>query len=725
MDSATTTLTFHIYQGDQLLRSESLSQTPIKIGKAPTANLRIDADRVRPVHAVVEIRGAGEVSMINLASAGDTLVNGQPVNKVKLVDGDVIDLGDVRIVLGVEVSVAVAAAPVAPMVASSGANAEVLVSSARPSAAQPAAFAAAAQAVSSAGHAHAGYAGTPMPALPPPQFGADASEDHGGARVIEIAAMMGDSVVHVAHLDNPRGGKIKPLTYGLFIGGAAAMLIALIAFQHGVSVATTNKKNFHAWTDVDPNNPRTSGRAAVDFRPIRMSPLWDLMAFGGLGLGLAFISFGVGRLLDERRSPWFRVGPDKYAEYPIELSSTIALVGPVGQGDDFAFSWTDGMRGEMRVDDRVVPLEQLPRTGPIPNKARIRVDVGPHTRFLISSVPAPKRQTSAFLATLEGAVMAYFLGSAAVHIGFWLLLRAIPPEAKTVVLDVLSNADRMNKAAVKPPEDPPEEKEEEKPDDEEAGGTGEKQALDEGKMGKKDSSRQSGQFMMKKTQDTPQLSKAEKQEAAQRSGLLGVMNRMNGAAFASVTGTGDESSGFDDRDIMGGLVGNEPGEMQGGWGFGTQGTGPGGGGTGYGTIGRGGYGTIGHGSGTGTGYGAGGGRGGMGGRRPLVPQVKMGSINSNGDLDKEIIRKYIRQKMPQFEYCYQKQLTINATLSGTVSTNFKIAPTGEVISATAGGMGSTEVERCVEGVIRSIRFPKPTAGGFVTVGYPFTFRTTQ
>jgi hypothetical protein len=229
---------------------------------------------------------------------------------------------------------------------------------------------------------------------------------------------------------------------------------------------------------------------------------------------------------------------------------------------------------------------------------------------------------------------------------------------------------------------------------------------------------------MQKRGDTPQLSKAQRIEQAQKAGVLGVLNRQSGGVFASVTGTGDYSSGYDDRDIQGGLLGNEPGEMQGGWGYGVAGTGPGGGGTGMGTIGRGGYGGIGHGAGTGSGYGVGGGRGGGGNRRALVPNVKIGNVSATGDLDKEIIRKYIRQKMAQFEYCYQKQLTVNPALAGTVQTNFRISPDGSVVSATASGMSNREVESCVEGVIRSIKFPKPTGGGFVQVSYPFRFSTS-
>ncbi|HEU5059497.1 MAG TPA: AgmX/PglI C-terminal domain-containing protein [Kofleriaceae bacterium] len=169
-----------------------------------------------------------------------------------------------------------------------------------------------------------------------------------------------------------------------------------------------------------------------------------------------------------------------------------------------------------------------------------------------------------------------------------------------------------------------------------------------------------------------------------------------GGAFASLTGTGDISSGLDDADVYGGLLGNEVGEMQGGAGFGT----------------------IGHGSGTGSGYGSG---GGMRGRSASVPTVAIGAASATGDLDKNIIRRYIRRKLPQIRYCYEKQLVAKPTLSGRVDSQFVIDPNGNVTSATATGM-DPEVSACIGAAIKSIQFPKPKAGGVVKVNYPFIFR---
>jgi hypothetical protein len=161
--------------------------------------------------------------------------------------------------------------------------------------------------------------------------------------------------------------------------------------------------------------------------------------------------------------------------------------------------------------------------------------------------------------------------------------------------------------------------------------------------------------------------------------------------------------------------------MAGGWGYGINGAGAGGGGTGMGTIGTGRYGTIGHGSGTGAGYGVGPGGGGMRGRVPKQPTVVIGNATAVGGLDKNTIRRYVRQKMNQIEYCYQKQLIVKPSLSGTVNTAFTIDDNGRVIAAKAGGLGDTEVESCIADILRNIQFPKPQGGGIVNVtSYPFT-----
>ena len=97
MAGAKIPLTFRIYKGDELVSEETLTQSVIKVGKLSSSHLRLDDDTVSRMHAVIEVQGPDDISIIDLGSTKGTIVNGQKVNKAKLQDGDAIQLGDTRI----------------------------------------------------------------------------------------------------------------------------------------------------------------------------------------------------------------------------------------------------------------------------------------------------------------------------------------------------------------------------------------------------------------------------------------------------------------------------------------------------------------------------------------------------------------------------------------------------------------------------------------------------
>lgn len=738
-------ITFRIYKGDTFVREETLTQPVIKVGKLSSSHLRLDDDTVSRMHAVIEVTGPGDISIIDLGSTKGTFVNGQKVNKAKIQSRDQIVVGETRIEITVGGKEDEDDSPtkVQPMLSTSArppvtaANPPLMAQAAppaprtvapppvaqpmtRPPAASPPGFAPPPPGM-------AGHAPMAMAASMAPSFGLDGIDDVGGARAVEVAAMLGDSVVNVKHVMNPKGGKVSQITYGLFIGGALMLIMSAVAFGVGVNVATFNKKSKEKWAEQ--NLP------PYDWRPKPLGLGYDWMAFGGALAGLVAMTVGLVRLRNEKEQPYFRIGTDPHVEFPLSESpaSSFPLVAPLG--NEFVFNFVQGMDGEVNVDGQTVPLAQLQQQGrarpsstapggiemPIPPKARIKVRIGGST-FLISSVPQPRRQAAPLFATMESRVLAYFAGSAIVHLSIVGLLNTIPPNPGALSLDLGGAEGRLTRVQSKAQEDPPPEEEElEKENTEESGGTGTAMALDEGKMGKKDSDRKAGQFAMKNEGIDPQVAKASAVDAARNAGVLGVMKSMQGGAFSSLAGTGDISSGMDDYNVQGGLLGDEVGEMQGGFGFGRSGFGPGGGGTGWGTIGTGRYGTIGHGSGTGSGYGVGSGKGGMRGRTAVAPQVRIGNATATGDLDKNIIRRYIRRQLPRIKYCYEKQLLVKPGLSGDVITQFQISPQGSVLNATASGV-HPDVSNCVADVVKSIVFPKPKGGGLVQVKYPFTFR---
>ncbi|MGE0404586.1 MAG: AgmX/PglI C-terminal domain-containing protein, partial [Kofleriaceae bacterium] len=121
------------------------------------------------------------------------------------------------------------------------------------------------------------------------------------------------------------------------------------------------------------------------------------------------------------------------------------------------------------------------------------------------------------------------------------------------------------------------------------------------------------------------------------------------------------------------------------------------------------------------------------GQRPRVPGVpvvhlcgradrsaRSPCIKIVGELDKAIIRRYIRRTLPAITGCYEKQLLIDGTLSGAVETSFVIDPMGHTRDITATGM-HPEIASCIASVISTIQFPRSKGGGSTRVHYPFSF----
>jgi TonB family protein len=94
-----------------------------------------------------------------------------------------------------------------------------------------------------------------------------------------------------------------------------------------------------------------------------------------------------------------------------------------------------------------------------------------------------------------------------------------------------------------------------------------------------------------------------------------------------------------------------------------------------------------------------------------------------GSLDKEIIRRVVRQHRNEIRYCYEKSLVKDPSLGGKVDVKFVISATGSVASAVVAQstVGDKDVEGCIAKKVRRWVFPAPKGGGVVIVRYPFVF----
>ena len=95
-----------------------------------------------------------------------------------------------------------------------------------------------------------------------------------------------------------------------------------------------------------------------------------------------------------------------------------------------------------------------------------------------------------------------------------------------------------------------------------------------------------------------------------------------------------------------------------------------------------------------------------------------------GSMDPDVIRRILLDHLPQFRYCYQKELEMTGKeIGGVIKLEFTIGASGHVTGAGVDSASNlpTNVKKCVVGVLRGITFPEPLGGGTVEVKQPMNF----
>ncbi len=662
-------LTFAVYQGDAFLRRETVTQDIVKVGRDPRSHLRIDDEAASRMHAVVEVAGPEDVTLIDLGNEPGTLVNGARVNKCKLHVGDQVQIGDTRLVLesategGVEAGVVAESAPRAaatsPFAAGPATNPFAGGSNPFAAAAASSPFASAPNPFGGSGQAR--HMQVPDDA-PPGTYtytlvksGPDVSPDEvelSHVPAVEVMVLWGTNVLHVSHLTPPRN---------FYVGEEEGKNFACDFFIPAEKIGTTRLPvvvgDRVSVAVVIP--PRARGFIELPGQP-RMS-------------------------VDEARQK-------------AQPSSEIA------GGHQMA----------------------LPPGG----KARIELDA---FVFQIAAVNAGKPVQKGVAAGVEWAVMAYFGLSFATVGGFVAAMAFfVPPLGLTDDEDINQDQlyliqQYLNAAAEREQEEKETEQVAEDNADNKEGGTGTRAKGEEGSMGNPTSKATNKRYAVQGPKDNPDphIARAAALREAQEFGMIGLLN--TGAAGDPNAPTApwgrDTSLGTDEISARGNMWGDEIGDAFGAGGLGLSGIGEGGGGRGEG-IGLGSIGTLGHGAGTGTGQGFGSGHGRLGGsHKTRAPRVRMGQTTVSGRLPPEVIQRIVRQNYGRFRMCYEQGLARNPNLEGRAQVRFVIGRDGSVSNVQNGGsdLPDSGVISCVINAYYGLSFPQPE-GGIVTVVYPIMFQ---
>jgi hypothetical protein len=703
-------LTFALYQGDQLIRRDTIAQDIVKVGKDPRSHLRIDDDLASRMHAVIEVAAPTDITLIDLGNEPGTLVNGQRVNKCKIRPGDQVQIGSTLIVL--EQAEAAAATPPPPV------------------AAPPAPRAAAAPFGAPPPPAAAPAAPPPAPPAANPFAGANpfaAAPAAAAANPFAPAAPAANPFAAAAPAANPFVASARDATpeYGVGLGIDAPLEAGQVSTYSMVK-----------------NGPPVS---ADEVEVAHLSSVEVMVMWGTNVLNVAHLtpprSYYVGEEFVGK------VGVDYFI--PSETLGTTRAPVVVSRGGIGAslviLPRSHGTvdvpgQGKVTFQDLIASGRARPSTElsgahefdlPAGAKARMELE-GSGLAFQVSAGNAGKPLPVGIMSSTEPAAFLYTGLSFLLHMGFIAIFAFFMPPMNKEGQDDYDN-DRnlylqkmLNAAAEREQEEQKTEQPPEQNADNKEGGTGTRAKGEEGSMGNPNTKMTNNRYGVQGPKDNPDphlAKQAAMQEAAQF-GMIGLIATMGGGDPNAPTAPWgrDESLGQDEKSARGNMFGDQIGDAFGAGGLGLSGVGEGGGGKGEG-IGLGNFGGLGHGAGTGTGQGIGSGRGKLqGGHTVKAPKIREGAASVNGRLPPEVIQRIVRQNFGRFRLCYESGLKNNPTLQGRVAVKFVIDRKGAVALTADGGSDLPDggVVSCVVRGFGNLSFPEPE-GGMVTVVYPIMF----
>ena len=100
----------------------------------------------------------------------------------------------------------------------------------------------------------------------------------------------------------------------------------------------------------------------------------------------------------------------------------------------------------------------------------------------------------------------------------------------------------------------------------------------------------------------------------------------------------------------------------------------------------------------------------------------------SGGIDAELLSKILRELIPQFQHCYQRELVRNRNLEGVVDLYFRITPSGRASDIRVVGKRfsfGSEGKDCMKKIFNLVSLPRPPGGGVVDVKQALNFSSIK
>ncbi|MBC7792539.1 MAG: AgmX/PglI C-terminal domain-containing protein [Clostridia bacterium] len=673
-------LNVRIFRGGQPQNQhqfDSDTSRTIKIGRLPSAQLKLEDPKVSRIHAVIEFAG-NDATLTDMGSAQGTEVNGAKItSRLKLTHGDLVTIGDTQLYFGFgsfagpQVVAPTVPSPVVPIVASADIG------------------------------------------LTAAQHTAQRSSGQGAANAQQIATprFSNNSPLEAGPISAPTDGGMR-----FDPGSSAVRPISRITQERLRSAAIESKPH----PALAPEEPMTHESRILELRVYWGTILLDI---------------------DHRHKPKkITIGETKNTDVFISSEGLPTEEFPLIRtiDDEYVLTFTNAMDGELEIGGNIQPLAQargssVAQKDPdfdgsyrvrMPMDSRAIVHWGGIT-FALRFVPPAQVVPNPFWKDLDLQYVNLLLMSIFFHLAMIVTFMVLPHDTESLREDIFDS-----KGTIALLLEPPKMDESTKNKLEELK---KKQQKDKEKIVEKETKKvkpvetkpvvkpptkisevKVAQVPQQKTQQQKQ------QEVSEKFSKLFTGGGTGGGAGSILGGGGGGS--------ISGSLSNVIGTTGAGNGTGLAGLGIRGGamtGGGIGTSrGIAGIGTAGRLGGGGLGYGANAGKG-LGGPKDRG-MVSLSTPVVMGALPREVIQKVINDNKAQIRYCYEVELQRDQTLEGKVAVKWIIAATGSVekVVVTETTVKSARVGQCLAEKIKGWRFPQPAGGGIVEVNYPFVFKSS-